>query len=478
MTLRLKHNVASVNSLRHLSQAHQSLTSSLEKLSSGLKINRGVDGPANLMFSENLRGQIAGLEQALSNSEVSMSVVQTAEGALAEVSNVLIEMRQLALAAANYGANDFSTLAALQSELNHALKSIDRISSNTQFGNKFLLDGSRGISGVASGEGLEYLGANVETKSSPVQGYAVEVLSLPQRALFQAKLSDDQASNLQLSLEEKGGNLINVVHSQGDTAAAFAARLQRSIDSAEMHLDIGYDRESEQLLIQHRDYGQDNGFTITTPELGLLKNGKHEQRFSGSDIKGRIHGEVAVGKATTLTGKAGNRNTDGLSVSYSGKKTGNVGSVSVLQNALIFQTGARPADQVKLAIDSTHTSHLSRGIENSSGFANLSDVSVFSSQEAADAIRLVDKAIVEVAGVRGELGSVQSHALETSKSTLNVAIENLLAADSNVRDADMAYELAEFTKYQIMTAASAAATAQANHINSRTLETLLDVPRL
>ncbi|MFQ6007517.1 MAG: flagellin, partial [Candidatus Zixiibacteriota bacterium] len=142
------------NAHRNLINTTTGLASSMEKLSSGFRINKGSDNPAGLVISEQFRAQIAGLNRAIENSEGSINMIQTAEGALTEISNLLISMRELAIHAANEGFNDADQLAADQAEIDNAIKTIDRIASNTQFGTKKLLDGSKdNIATITSANG-------------------------------------------------------------------------------------------------------------------------------------------------------------------------------------------------------------------------------------------------------------------------------------------------------------------------------------
>lgn len=143
MALRINHNLAALNAHRNLVNTTNALTASMQKLSSGYRINKGSDNPAGLVISEQFRAQIAGLNRAIENSEGSINMIQTAEGALSELNNLLISMRELAIHAANEGFNDANQLAADQAEIDNAIKTIDRIASNTQFGTKKLLDGSK-----------------------------------------------------------------------------------------------------------------------------------------------------------------------------------------------------------------------------------------------------------------------------------------------------------------------------------------------
>jgi len=143
MALMINHNIAALDAQRNLAQTTRSISSVMEKLSSGYRINRASDDPAGLVISEQFRAQIAGLNKAISNSEGSINMIQTAEGSLNEINSLLVSMRELAIHAANEGFNDANQLAADQAEIENAIKTIDRIAVNTQFGTKRLLDGTK-----------------------------------------------------------------------------------------------------------------------------------------------------------------------------------------------------------------------------------------------------------------------------------------------------------------------------------------------
>jgi flagellin len=175
MSLRVNTNMPAINSHRNLTLNNAEQAKTMESLSSGLKINRGADGPASLVISERLRAQTAGLKQAIDNSEAGVSLVQTAEAALDEVSSALINARQLAVHAANEAVNDEFMLRADQQEIDNILATVNRIAKNTQYGKKNLLDGSKGATGVVSGENLEFVGATQDTKTSGPQGYDIHI---------------------------------------------------------------------------------------------------------------------------------------------------------------------------------------------------------------------------------------------------------------------------------------------------------------
>ena len=165
MALVISSNVPALNAQNNLNRSTNALNKSIERLSTGFKINRGADGPAALVISEKQRAQIAGLRTAIENTEKAASVIQTAEGALNEINTILVKMRSLALDSANTGVNDADAIAANQAEINNSIDTIDRIARNTQFGTKQLLDGSVGVSGSTSDTDVTFIKGGPNTYS-------------------------------------------------------------------------------------------------------------------------------------------------------------------------------------------------------------------------------------------------------------------------------------------------------------------------
>ena len=193
MSLRINHNMSAANAHRSVSNNSAAQQKTMEKLSSGLKITRASDGPAAIQISENLRAQAAGLRQAIDNSEMAVSLVQTAEGALDEVSAALVQARQLAVHAGNEGANDPNMLLADQSEINNILEQINRVASSTQYGHNYLLDGSRAGNGVTTGDYLEFIDASAVAHSSGPGGYAVDIQRAATRSIHSGSVALSQA---------------------------------------------------------------------------------------------------------------------------------------------------------------------------------------------------------------------------------------------------------------------------------------------
>jgi len=177
--LGIQNNVSALNAQHNLSRSQSNLNTSIERLSSGFKVNRGADGPAALVISEKQRAQIAGLKTAIDNTDKAVAVVQTAEGALTEINSLLVKARSLSIDSANTGVNDADALAANQAEIDNVLDTINRIAANTQFGDSNLLDGSSGLQGTAADSDVTFLKASSATSAG---SYAVAVTTVAERA--------------------------------------------------------------------------------------------------------------------------------------------------------------------------------------------------------------------------------------------------------------------------------------------------------
>ena len=480
MSLRINHNITALNTHRQLLINDRALGKSLEKLSSGMKINRAADGPASLIVSEQMRAQIKGLKQAVDNSETAVSMVQTTEAAMVEVSNLLVSMRQLAIHAANEGANDENMLEADQLELENALNTIDKITQNAQFGVKKLLDGTQGANGVGIGVGLEFIAATPETRSSPVEGFAVRVNQLGTRAELQgtAALTEELIDSEEELTISESGRTVSFIAKPGDSVAQTLGKLKNEVEANGLNLTVDLTEDSV-LSIRHNEFGSAAGFSVSPKTGGILSDnpGAMMSATPGQDVQGTIGGSVTTGEGVVLTGAAGTQ-VEGLEVRYTGNVTTEVdasedsemaGRVSVFQNSLIFQVGPNAGQTESVSLINTNTRVLGRGVSNDSGYRSLRDVDLRNAQGAEDAQKLVDWAINEITTRRAELGAFQKNSLESNLRQLRVNVEELTNAESIIRDADIAAEVAEFTRNSIMMQASTAMLAQAN----QTPQTLL-----
>lgn len=484
MPLRINNNPAAINTNRNLIENQDRLLKSLEKLSSGSKVNRASDGAAALIISEQMRAQISGVKQAIDNSEAAVGMVQTAEGALNEISGLLIKVRQLAVHAANEGANDEVMLQADQFEIDNALETIDRMTFNTQFGLKRLLDGSQAANGVANGEKLEFIAASPLTQSSPVEGYDVRVQQLGARARVEGSTSLTQElvdEGEEITIAE-GGRTVSFKATPGDTVDQALGKLRSEIEKIGLEVTMNVDEDGV-ITLQHKKYGSEYGFSVASTTAGVLSSeeGRLEEAQPGKDIVGTIGGYVAYGRGQVLTGGEGTP-VDGLQVRYQGNVltdadagdgAESAGRVAVFQNSLVFQVGGNVGQTVSVSLNSTNTRTMGRGVINDSGFRSLRDVNVTTPERAVDTQRIVDQAVNEVTRTRAELGAFQKNTLESNLTQLRITAENLISAESTIRDVDFASEMAEFTRNKIMVESSTAMLAQAIQL-PRTVLSLLD----
>lgn len=483
MGLRINHNTEAISAHRNLVTNDKALSKSLERLSSGLKVNSAADGPATLVISENMRAQIAGVTQAIDNNESAVSLVQTAEGALTEVNRLLIDVRQRAIHAANEGINDEAMLDADQSEIENALDAIDRIAQTTQFGKKRLLDGSHATTGsatdIAASESgkkvLEFVSANASTAGSEGSGFDVVVTQNATRAMTTGNLSEQQVKEGMTLSVRSDGKLATYTTSDKDSVKNAIEGLRSVAERAGLNVslehNVGIEDTSGSFTISNVDYGSKHDVQVRASAAGVFQKesgdatiANEEVTFMGSDVEGTINGELADGDGQLLTGRKGNPTTNGLTVKVNEdvqlKQV--IGQVKVEQNALKFQVGANEGQTVAMTLLDSSSTQMSRSVINNSGFSSLADVDVRTGQGAQDTIRLVDKAIEELSANRGSLGAFQRNTLESNLSSLRIASENLTAAESTLRDADLAQELTTFTRNQILTQTATAQLAQAN----------------
>ena len=517
MTVRVNSNIPAINAHRNLLINNTEQAKVMERLSSGLKINRGADGPAALVISERLRSQTAGLEQAIDNSEAGISLVQTAEAALDEVSASLINARQLAVHAANEAVNDEFMLRANQQEIENILAAVNRIAQSTQYGKKNLLDGSKGASGVVSGADLEFVDATQATKSSGATGYDVYIAQAACRAEVggSVPLTNEIIDKGEQITIIEGSKTVNFHSIKGETVETNLNVLSAAIKEAGLDIDLirasekGTDPNTPQnITLRHQQFGSDYTFKVSSSTEGLLstKSNIYDTIENGLDVAGEINGEEATGSGQVLTGNTGNSNTEGLAIRYKGhslpgdshssntltesylKQTqvseiyrgernrlpqmseaelaecigALAGTVTVSQNSLVFQIGSNAEQTTSLALRNMRTSNLGAGVENLSGFQSLAEIDVTNAAKAQDTMSILDRALEEVSSTRAEIGAFQKNNLESNLNYLRIAHENVQSAKSIIRDADMAEEMTAFTRNQIMTESATAMLAQAN----------------
>ncbi|MCR8936445.1 flagellin [Brevibacillus laterosporus] len=366
--MRINHNVSALNTHRQLGVNNGAAGKNLEKLSSGLRINRAGDDAAGLAISEKMRGQIRGLEMASKNAQDGISLIQTAEGALTETHSILQRMRELAVQASS-DTNEGVDRQKLQAEVDELSKEIKRISTDTEFNNQKVLDGS-------FDDKTFHIGAN--------QGQNI-------------KLSINDMSN-----EKLGVNGVSKETTEGDIT--FTNR--SADDDFKVEFVVGAAGSSTSATVD-----KDGKVTVTLASAdGAAIDAKLD------DVLGALKG--AGIEAELATGKNG---TD---------------AAAVLAEKTIAKAAATDVD-------------------------NTTGVNITTQKAADKAITTINNALNKVSEERSKLGANQNR-LEHTINNLGATAENLTAAESRIRDVDMAKEMMDFTKNNILTQAAQAMLAQAN----------------
>ena len=460
MGLSITNNVSSLNAQNNLSRANNALSQSVERLSSGLKVNRGADGPAALVISEKQRAQIAGLKQAIDNADKAVSLVQTAEGALNEINSLLVKVRSLALDSANAGVNDADAQAANQAEITNAIDTINRIATNTQFGQKKLLDGSSGINGVSNDTDVTVLKATGDTAAG---NYAVAVTTAAERATATAGTA--QAANL-------AADEILTINGTAITLAAGLSQAQvvSRINEYSAQTGVTADTSAGATRLYTSQYGSAASLEVISNVAAAGTSsgfGTTLVSDTGVDVVGTVGGTSFNGVGNVLTATSGS--AKGLSVQFGTSATpttsvtGAQGSVTVVDNSLVFQIGANQNQTASIAIGKVNPSGLGIGLgATGNQFNSLNEIDVTSASKAQDSIAVIDAAIDDITNLRGDLGAFQQNTLNSTINNLQTTLENTVNAESTIRDTDFAEEIANFTKNQVLVQAGMSVLKNAN----------------
>ena len=407
----VQHNVTAMNANRNLGVTTSALSKSTEKLSSGYRINRAGDDAAGLAISEKMRGQVRGLERASTNSQDGISLIQTAEGALTETHSILQRMRELAVQAAS-DTNTDDDREQIQNEINQLTNEVDRIATTTEFNTKKLLDGSvKGAQQAKAGSvdlGSTFENGNVELKLSG--------------DLSTAGFTDVIRIQMVEDFTDTSGNAVIT-----NATAQFSVT---SLFGKEAKVKISENK----LLI--------NTFSV----YGLTDSGPDTTNIT-IDISG------------VASLKAG----DVITISISQMK-GNVAEESGKESVRL-QVGANAGQEVALGIASMKSKDLN--IVDAKGNAlDLTD-----QKAASKAISAYDMAIRAVSTERAKMGAIQNR-LEHTIANLDTSAENLQSAESRIRDTDMAKQMTEYSKQNILMQAGQSMLAQANQANQGVLSLL------
>ena len=475
-------NVASLTAQRNLGTSQSSLNTSIQRLSSGLRINSAKDDAAGLAISERFTGQIRGMNQAVRNANDGISLAQTAEGAMKASGDILQRVRELAVQSAN-ASNSASDRQALQQEVSQLVSELDRISQTTEFNGSKLLDGSFGTQqfqvGANANQTITAATANMRTttygnnQNTSVNGAG----GAASGAAWGANSTTSGTVAINGSLGSKTVNIAdnataktiagNINAVQADTGVSATARTTAQ---------VSFGAAGSYTLALRSDNSADLNvsFTLsasnTSEGLTAAVSAINEQS-SKTGVTATVN---AAGTAIELTNATGN------DIRVADTAVQNAGAVTVTK---LQADGTAVAGDVVLAADTVADNSLTSGyvvldsaksfstdVTTSNAFTDagsslqkVSDLDVTTFKKATEALKTVDSALSYVSSERAKLGALQSR-FETSIANLQVTSENLAASRSRILDADFAAETANLSRSQILQQAGIAMVAQANQL--------------
>ena len=483
---RINTNVSALVARHRLAGSNADLSVRLQRLSTGLAINRGADDPAGLIISERLRSEISSIGQAIGNAERATNVISTTEAALSEVSALLTDIKGLIIEAANTGAFSKEETDANQLQIDSAIESITRIANTTEFAGLKLINGAQDyiLSGVDSSQlqDIQVFGVNFGTvESIPVN---VEVINSAEPAQLFISGNTTGATGAFLSsvsfeiLGPKGSEVVSFASGAPFSAVIFAVNRISDVTGVSAAL-VSATNPSSGLLLTSQEFGSDAFVSVNKINNGAFlatydeKDGRQIIRDEGQDVLALVNGNLALGSGTKVSIRSTNLNLE-LNLSRPAAQTLGTYDFDITGGGTSFQIGTRIDAQqhVGFGIKSVTASHLGN---ETVGFLNTvmrgGDNSIANEgfRKGAD---IVDAAITQVASLRGRLGAFERNILQTSIRSQQIALENITASESQIRDTDFAKETTALTRAQILVNAGSSTLALANSTAQQVLSLL------
>lgn len=491
----INHNIAALNTHRQLSINTTNTNKNIEKLSSGLRINRAGDDAAGLAISEKMRGQIRGLDQASRNGQDGISLIQTAEGALSETHSILQRMRELAVQSGNDTNND-QDRGELQKEINQLVDEIDRISSTTEFNTKKLLNGNLGAARTASAgvvEGQANFKSSSTANITGVTGVLADDKVGTHEITFTTGVAGEvkgTASNLKgtetlaslgitdisgLAVGDKAAATVltglDLNSTVADLMDAITSQTNAKAELVDGKLVVSSKAPSAtQLTILQTTAGATSAANVLFG-AGAAATFKDSTNADATKLTITDKFTDASGNVSTTIDRSGKLGTgnityNGLTIKRGAADIAGGDKVVVeglkakdalearSDNSATFQIGANENQTMKLDIEDMSSKALGLVVGGNK-------ISIATATDASKAITTIQSALETVSGERSKLGAVQNR-LEHTINNLGTASENLTAAESRIRDVDMAKEMMSQTKNNILAQAAQAMLAQAN----------------
>lgn len=487
-------NIASLNSQRNLSSSSMSLNTSLQRLSSGLRINSAKDDAAGLAISERFTAQIRGMDQARRNANDGVSLSQTAEGALSKMGDILQRVRELAVQSAN-ATNSASDRLAINAEVGQLTSELDRFAQSTEFNGLKLLDGSQASSVFQVGAnanqtitattanfrtaayGSNQIGSTTATSNgvvdngitTPASGAAVGASGV---VTIQGGAASGQIS---VAVTDSAKDIADKINQQTQTGVRAAARTETTVT-------FGATGSYTLNAFGNNANGQTVTFNITNTATASGLADAVTQFNNQSSKTGITAALNANGTGVVLTSSAGDNITLSAAASAAaGSVTAGGATLSALASGALTVAGQVLLDSDKsYTIATSATTTLTASVfgaamavntQTTSSLKSVSTLDVSNVANATQALRIVDSALAVVNGQRANFGALQSR-FESAIGNLQISSENMSAARSRIQDADFASETANLSRNQILQQAGTAMLSQANKLPQQVLQLL------
>jgi len=471
MSLRINTNIPAMGALRNLSQTDEEMNVVTMRLSSGLRINTASDDPAALIISEGMRSQIKGIDQAMRNSQDAVNMAKTAEAAMEEVQTLLRNIRGLAVHSANSAVVDSAQLQANQTQIRSVIDSINRIAQQTQWGNKKLLDGTAGILAnvtAPSDVSTIFVGGTFNGQSVASGPITMQRVTSATRATI--TLGNSFASGGAV-VPTSGSFVINGYSFATDgteTVTSLISKINTMAQTTGVSASLS-GAGPVSIVLSAADLG--SNFDIEFFDPNQIIHTATSANATGIDAVFTVSLTTNAGvTSANFTGgrgptESGLRLTGGDGNTLLLTEQGNAGYAApgvvgqVTAGSVRFQIGASANQSVAYSMPTLFANRLGTGAIVGE---DLSTVDVTTAAGAQNAIKIIEAAISQLALTRGDLGSFQTNFLESTVRSLAVAKENMTASESQIRDADMAAEITNYTRLQILKQSGLSVLAQAN----------------
>jgi len=475
-------NIASLNAQRNLSTSSAGLETSLQRLSSGLRINSAKDDAAGLAISSRFTSQIRGLNQAARNANDGISLAQTAEGALGEITNNLQRIRELSVQSAN-ATNSATDRTALNAEVAQLTAEISRVASQTSFNGVNLLDGSFTSKAFQVGaDANQTISVNsiLDARTTALGSHSLTAdgtITGNTAAAGAAAVSNGISAETDLTITTSAGTSAAISYASNSSAAQIAS----AINTAAASIGVTATASNSATLsgleagtVSFTLNGASISATVTASDYtGLVAaiNGSTNTSgitatFTSSSAKNDITLTTSDGRNIQLTNYANTASTNGTA-SFSGV------TLTTGANDSSVKTGTVSLSSTKGQITTANASSqvFTANGTNTSAFSSLSLIDITTAQGAQSAISVIDAALASVNSARADLGAIQNR-FSSVISNLQTTSENLSASRSRIQDADFAAETANLTRGQILQQAGTAMLAQANSLPNGVLALL------